>query len=153
MAYSVQADVENAAGGAQRLKELADWDNNNTVDAGVVAAAIATADGLIDSFATKHFTVPFNPVPETIKRASARLAKWEIVRSRRALTDDEQRDYDQLAGTQKGNEGWLLLLAQGVVTPGGDPLPTKHSTMAPDTVETSLPSDRDVSRDKLGGFW
>jgi phage gp36-like protein len=153
VAYSDQADVEFAAGGAGRLAQLADWDEDTAVDASAIAAAIATADALIDSFATKHFTVPFSPVPETIRRVSARLAKWELVRSRRPLTDPEQREWDRDAGTQKGNEGWLLLLAQGVVTPGGDPLPTKHSTMAPDEAVSTLPSDRDASRDKLGGFW
>lgn len=153
MAYCLQADVEQSAGGPARLKQLCDWDNNNAVDAGVVDKAIAKADALINSYATKHFTVPFNPVPPIIAQHSADLAKLYLIKSRRSLDDAEQREWDAIAGTQKGNEGWLLLLAQGVVTPGTDPMPTKHGTMAVDSVETTLPSDRDVSREKLADFW
>lgn len=153
MPYCVQADVQNAAGGEARLKQLADWDSNAALDAAVVTDAIAAADALIDSFASKRFTVPFNPVPEIIKRTSAELAMLTIARNRAGLSDAQQKRWDELAGTERGREGWLYQLATGVVTPGGDPLPTKHGTMAVDSVETTLPSDRDNSRDKLGGFW
>lgn len=153
MAYCVQADVEEAAGGVERLKQLADWDNDAAVDAAALTSAIAKADALIDSFAAKRFTVPFNPVPEIIKQHSAELAKLTLVKRRRMLDDDEQKEWDSIAGTETGKEGWLLKLATGVVVPGGDPLPTKHSTMAADAVDTTLPSDRDISRDKTAGFW
>jgi phage gp36-like protein len=153
MAYSTQADVQTAAGGAKRFLQLADWDNTNAIDAAVVTAAIAKADALIDSFASKRFTVPFNPVPEIIKQHSADLAKLIIVKRRGVLDDDQQREWDSIAGTETGKEGWLLKMAQGVVTPGGDPLPPKHSTMAVDSVDATLPDDRDISREKLGGYW
>ncbi len=153
MPYCVQADIQNAAGGAKKLLQLADWDNNNAIDPAVITDAIAAADALIDSFAAKRFSVPFNPVPEIIKRVSAELAMLSIARNRTGFTADMQKRWDELASTERGREGWLHQLATGVVTPGGDPLPAKHSTMAPDSVETTLPSERDVSRDKLGGFW
>lgn len=154
MPYSVQADVQSAAGGLKKLKELADWDNDGAVDAAEVTSAIASADALIDSYASKRFTVPFNPVPATIKDCSARLARLKLARRRPGLWDQAMQDeWDELAGTDEKKPGWLLLLATGVVTPGGDPLPTKHTTMSVDSVETTLPSDRDVSRDKTGGFW
>lgn len=153
MPYSVQADVENAVGGNKRLKQLFDWDSNGAVDVTAVDSCIAEADALIDSFASKRFTVPFNPVPPIIKSMSARLAGLVAARRRGPMTDDQLREWNSIAGTETGNEGWLYRLATGVVTPGGDPLPTAHSTMQNDGVETTMPSDRDVSRDKLGGFW
>lgn len=153
MAYSVQADVQNACGGLKRLKQAFDWDNDGAVDVAALDDCIAEADALIDSFASKRFKVPFNPVPPIIKSVSARLAPLIAARRRGPLTEDQQREWNSIAGTETGNEGWLYRLATGVVTPGGDPLPTGHSTMANDSVSTEMPADRDVSRDALGGFW
>jgi len=153
MPYSLQADVEQAAGGAKRMIQIADWDSDGVADPVVIANAIAAADALIDSFASKRFTVPLNPVPPAIQRCSAELARIMIVRDRSMLTDDLQRRWEELAGTETGKEGWLYRLATGVVTPGGDPLPLKHGTMSADSVTTELPSDREESRCKLGGYW
>lgn len=153
MAYCAQSDVQQAAGGAKRLKQLTDWDNNAAEDPQVIIDAIAAADALIDSFASKRFSVPFNPVPPIVKLVSAELAMLTLARNRTGFDDRMQKRWDELAGTEKGREGWLFQLATGVVTPGGDPLPAKHSTMAPDSVELTLPADRDISRDKTGGFW
>lgn len=152
MPYSVQGDVQNACGGLKRLKQAFDWDADGNVDTAQVTDCIAEADSLIDSFASKRFRVPFNPVPDIIKRFSARLAVLIAARRRGPLTEAQQNDWDSIAGTEQGKEGWLYRLATGVVTPGGDPLPTAHSTMQNEGV-TDLPSDRDISRDKLGGFW
>lgn len=153
MAYSVQADVQNTLGGAKRLIEEFDWDRDGAADAAVITDCIAEADALIDSFASKRFTVPFAPVPETIRRTSARLAVLIGARRRGMMTHSQETEWDQLAGTERGKEGWLYQLARGIVTPGGDPLPTGHSQLQDDATETELPDDRDVSRDKLGGFW
>src|SRR5690348_11167221 len=128
---------------------MADWDGDGNVDAAVITDVIAEADALIDSFASKRFHVPFSPVPEIIKRMSAKLAGLILARRRNQLTEDEMHQWEGIAG----EKGWLYQLATGVVTPGGDPLPVAHSTMAADSVETSLPDDRDASRDALAGFW
>jgi len=150
VAYSSQTDVQNAVGGAKKLAQLTDWDNTGTgPNATVIADAIAEADSLIDSYASKRFHVPFSPVPEIIKRMSAKLARIILVKRRNQLTDDEKQEWDQIAG----EKGWLYQLATGVVTPGGDPLPPAHGTMAPDVVEDDLPEERDASRDNLAGFW
>ena len=59
MAYSTQADLESACGGAERLVQLADWDRDGIPDPPRIADAITKADALIDSFASKQFHVPF----------------------------------------------------------------------------------------------
>ena len=153
MAYATQADVESACGGADRLVQLADWDRDGIADAPRIADAIAKADALIDSFAGKRFHVPFSPVPAVIAQHSATLAKLAMARRRGQLTQDEQDEWDSIVSTDEKKPGWLLLLARGVVTPGGDPLPTAHSTMQNDFADTVMPGDRDAARDKLGGFW
>jgi phage gp36-like protein len=68
VAYSTQADVSNALGGDRRLVQTFDWDGDGIADAAVVTDCVAEADALIDSFASKRFHVPFNPVPEIIRR-------------------------------------------------------------------------------------
>lgn len=153
MPYCAQDDVQHAAGGLKKLKELVDWDNDGTADAVEVTAAIANADALIDSFCAGRFSVPFNPVPSTIRRCSAELARIMLARDRNVMTDALQQRWEEIAGTDDRKPGWLLLLAKGVVTPGTDPQPAKHSTMAVDSVETTLPAERDTSRDKTSGFW
>jgi phage gp36-like protein len=153
VAYSTQADLEDACGGAERLVQLADWDRDGIPDAPRIADAIAKADALIDSFASKQFHVPFSPVPPIIAQHSATLAKLNLARRRGQLTQDELEEWDSITSTDAKKPGWLYLLARGVVTPGGDPLPLAHSTMVTDTVETTMPGDRDAARDKLAGFW
>src|SRR5690349_1322724 len=120
MAYSVQADVEIAVGGAARLVQLADYDGNGASDAGVVDAAIAEADALINSYASKRFAVPFAVAPSTIVRLSARMAARILRRNRQMVlasdVDEEKRDRE-----------WLEALAKGDVLPGVEPLPAKGS--------------------------
>lgn len=149
MAYSVQADLQNAIGGLDRLTQLCDWDGDGVIDAGVITAAVVKADSLIDSYASKNYTVPFNPVPVVITTTSADLALVILRRQRQMATHDDELRWEQIAGP----EGWLSHLARGIVTPGGDPLPLKHSTMAPDTVDSTVGGDRELSRGKLSGFW
>lgn len=153
MAYCTQTDLQNAVGGADRLTQVFDWDGDGTPDAAVIADCIAEACDLIDSFASKRYHVPFSPIPDIIIRVAARLAVLCAYRRRTMMSPEQERDWDQLAGTESGKEGWLYRLATGVVTPGGDPLPPPHTTMAPDTASTQLPPEREVSRGKLGGFW
>jgi len=153
MPYCIQADVETEAGGAARLIQLTDWDNNQAVDTARVDAAIAKSDALIDSFCSKRFTVPFNPVPVSIKLCSAELAVLNLRRARGMREPEDDKRWTQIAGTAKGEEGWLHGIATGVVTPGGDPLPAKHSTMVADRAEAVLPEDRDTTREKTAGLW
>jgi hypothetical protein len=153
MAYSVQADVQNAIGGATRLVEEFDWDRDGTADPAALTDCIAEADAIIDSFAGKLYAVPFNPVPSIIRLTSARLAVLCSVRRRGMFSDAQQVQWDGIAGTETGKEGWLFRLSTGVVTPGGDPPPPKSISMIVDQVDTAMPDDRDASRDKLGGYW
>jgi phage gp36-like protein len=153
VAYSAQADVQSAAGGAVKLRQLSDWTNTGAIDATEVSNAIAEADGMIDGYANKIFHVPFNPVPEIIKRKSAQIAKLLLARRRGAMTQEETEEWSELTSSDESKPGWLLQLAKGIVTPGGDPLPAKHGTMATDNTQSTLPTDRDHSRDKLSGYW
>jgi hypothetical protein len=113
VAYSTASDVQNACGGLKRYKQAFDWDNDGNVDASAVDDCIVEADALIDSFASKRFSVPFNPVPPIIKSFSARLALLVATRRRGPLNADQQTEWDSIAGTEQGKEGWLYRLATG----------------------------------------
>jgi phage gp36-like protein len=153
MAYCTQEDVQQANGGLARLVQLTDWNRLGVPGVDEIVGAIAEADDLINSFASKVASVPYSPVPGIIRRTSASLAKLILVRNRGQLTDRLQLEWDRIAGTDKSCPGWLYLLATGVVTVGTDPLPPPHGSLAVDGVDTQLPPDRDVAREKLVGFW
>jgi phage gp36-like protein len=144
MAYSAQADVQIAAGGADRLVALADTDGNGAIDAGVVDAAIAEADTLINTFASKRFSVPFSPTPPAIAALSARMAV-RILRRNRNTTIAADVEIDKI------DREWLSQLASGAVLPGVEPLPAKGSIVT----DTAQPRDttKNVSRERTKGFW
>lgn len=143
MPYCVEADVTNAAGGATTLKQLLDRNADGNADAGVLDAAIAEADALIDSYASTRFFVPFAVPPTQIKKLSARLAVYFLRRGRSTLTAGDVTAYES-------DEKWLIALSEGKVLPGTDPLPSKGSIIVDKATPRS--SLKDVSRAKLKGF-
>ncbi len=149
MPYSVHADVERAAGGNANLVALADFDGDTTADAGVVDSAIAEADALINSYASKRFRVPYATTPSTINLLSARMAV-RILRRNRGMT------LAQDVEDEKNDRKWLEDLAAGKVLPGTDPLP-EHSSIVVDKAVSDdngvRENTRDVSRERLKGFW
>ena len=151
MAYSLSADVEHAAGGSDRFIAAADWDGDGVADTAVIDPAIAEADATINSYANKQFLVPFDPVPERVKRWSARLAIIFIRRDRGMLTDDDHKSLLALTTGTKDIKGELKQLADGEILPGSEPIPTKGSIVR--DAATPRSDGKAVSRDKLRGFW
>ncbi len=143
MAYSIEADVRNAVGGANTLKQLLDRNADGTADTGVLDAAIAEADALIDSYASKRFAVPFTTPSTQITKLSARLAGYYLRRGRGVLTQPDMVAHES-------DEKWLKALADGDVLPGVEPIPTKSAIV--NDAMTPRSSLKDVSRAKLKGF-
>jgi len=145
VAYSVQADVERRVGGAAKLVQLTAAPGGTSVDTAIVAAAIAEADTLIDSYAHKRHKTPFaSPVPARITSLSAKIAgrllrQWKLM----PLATD--------ADDEKIDIGWLEDLAGGKVDPGVEPTP-EESSMVIDKAGTR-DSTKAVSREALKGFW
>ncbi len=144
MAYSTTTDVQHAAGGAAMLLALSDFDGDGVIDSDVVAAAIAGADALIDTYANKRFLVPFSEVAPVIVVLSARLAVYAMRQQRQTLVqgDADQHDLDIK---------WLEGLRDGANVPGLDPGPTRSSLQV--DVAGERVSTATVSREKLKGFW
>jgi phage gp36-like protein len=144
VAYSVSADVQIAVGGAAKLLALVDHDANGVADTGVVDAAISEADALINSYASKRFAVPFATTPPTIKALSARITARILRRNRTMVLASDVED-------EKTDRKWLEQLAAGGVLPGVEPLPSKGSIVTDKAGERD--SVKNVSRDKMKGFW
>jgi phage gp36-like protein len=147
MAYCTQADVQTAVGGLAKLAELSDQDNllAGAVNATVVAAAIAEADGEINSYVGHRHHVPLATVPDTVKLKSA---QWAARVLRRNLYNGQplQDDLDR----EEIDRKWLELVAKGTVSLGIDPEPPK-STAVSDAVGTR-DSTLSISRMKLRGY-
>lgn len=141
MAYTTTADLEAAAGGADRLVQCADWDGDGEVDATVLASAQAAADGLINSHAAKRYAVPIEePSDVVVQHAAAEVIY--LLRARRGMLTEHDVEL------KKTRDVWLEALGKGQVRPS-DPLPAKSSA-----VRTShRSSSRDVAREKLKGYW
>lgn len=143
MAYSSQADLEQAVGGPVHLVQLADWDQDRVADVAVIAGAIADADAEINSYVNKQYAVPLAVVPVAVKNLSARRAKFRL-RSARGMVDQFTKDeYD--ADTK-----WLEGVRDGLISLGVEPIPAP-AAMRVDAV-SERPSAKDVSRKKLYGF-
>ncbi len=140
MAYCSQADVEYVAGGAERLRQMSDYDRDGVADADAISTAIARASSWIDAHARKQSLVPFDPVPEFVRWLCAEEAVYLLKRTR---TDDDREDHLERERLVQG-------LASGKVTPGTDPAPTGSTHLR--GRYTDRPSDKKVSRDKLKGF-
>ncbi|MGL5361486.1 MAG: phage protein Gp36 family protein, partial [Bosea sp. (in: a-proteobacteria)] len=108
----------------------------------------------IDAYAAARYKVPIAaPVPAILREKCAEIAVLKRFRSRGMLSTEHRERWDAVFSADERNPGWLLQLRSGLVTPGVDPMPERHSTMVPDQATTELSATRDVSRNKLGGFW
>jgi len=153
MAYCLQSDVEQRAGGRAALVQLADT-GNGEVDATIVTAAIRDADAWIDSYAQERYAVPFGlatapgTVPPVIARLSAEEAVYRLRCDRRAADEYDHTKHEQAAE-------WLTALSKGSVSVGVEPGPNESEQIVPENIirdASSNDADETVSRDALRGF-
>jgi phage gp36-like protein len=71
----------------QELIQLTDDAGAGVINAGIVTAAVAAADGKIDSYIRNIYTVPLASVPELVKQISIDLALFNLF-TRRFQTGD-----------------------------------------------------------------
>lgn len=141
MGYASQTELEMAAGGADRLRDLADWDGDGVVDLAVIAEAITRADGFIDGYLRMRYATPIASPSDTLKRLSADEAIYWMRRSRGMVSEQE---FDQYRERVK----ILEQLRDGTLRPD-DPLPPKSSAVRSAWVANTS----DTSRDGTKGMW
>lgn len=143
MPYAVTADLEMAAGGPDRLIQLADWNEDGTADTDVIDSAIAAADSFIDSFGSVVGQTPLDTTTAPIIKSMAANEAIYQIRERRGLISD--RDIE----ARKERVEYLTLWRKGTVRPqGSEPMEKATPNKSVYTANVS-----DNSRDGSKGFW
>lgn len=140
MPYADQTQIQNAAGGADRLLELADLDHDGVVDAAVITAVQAATDGWIDSYAALRYSVPIANPTDTLIQVAAEECVYRL-RQRKGMVPEGE------AERHKEREQWLVHLSKGLVRPS-DPAPAKSDAVR----SAAVVNNRDESREGLKGL-
>jgi phage gp36-like protein len=139
MAYCTLADLKNQLD-ERVLVNLTD-DAGEEIKMEKITSAIADADAEIDSYAQAQYAVPFNPVPEMIRKISVDIAVYNLF-SKRGFDEEKEK---MVISRYKNAVRFLENLAKGVVG--------FAKTEAPPPVATTIVSQPQVfNRDKLKGF-
>jgi phage gp36-like protein len=141
MPYASQIEIQHAAGGADRLIQLADWDADGVIDAAVIAAAQEQADAFLDSYLRLRYATPVANPSATLRGYAAEHAVYWMRQARGMTGPDEQT---QLENRQRQLEA----MRDGKLRPD-EPLPAKSTAVRASFRARS----GDVSRDKLKGAW
>jgi len=85
VAYLTQTELEDRIG-PDIVLQLADRDHDGIADAAAITAAIADADAEINSYLSPRYALPLTTAPDTVKRLSAMIARYNLWR--RDLPED-----------------------------------------------------------------
>jgi len=113
MAYCTQDDIQKRIGSAE-LVALADYDGDDAADADAVAAAIADACALMDSYLSVRFAVPVSPVPEVLKARAVDISVYLMRLRRDSATQDARAKHED-------DVAWLKDVVGGMVALGIEP--------------------------------
>ena len=112
-----------------------------------VEEAIEQADSEIDSYCAMKYTVPFDPVPEIVKKCSVDIAIYNLY-SRR-VEDIPPTRLDRYRNAVRTLEG----IVKGSISIGTGPAGRaagKQPTKVPANTKTA--DDRTVTKSKMAGF-
>lgn len=143
MAYSTQTDVQHAAGGAERLLQLSDWDRDGLSDAAAIAQKIAEADAWINSYVGQKRSVPVASPPDILRLCSAREAVFLMKVDRGMATDDDRVGHSE-------RERWLEGVAAGKISLGVEPAPAPSSANGAEYGERESVDGADTREDYEG---
>ena len=133
MAYCDQDDLENQLS-EEELIELTDDAGSGSVDATVLARAIADADAEIDSYCSIVYSVPFSTVPDIIRKVSVDISIYNLYSRRQFVVPEERKDRYERAVQ------FLADVAKGMASLGGD---------APSQSDSGLPESTTSKDDRI----
>ncbi|MFB0515166.1 MAG: gp436 family protein [Candidatus Neomarinimicrobiota bacterium] len=143
MSYCTKADIQKRVSD-QALIQLTTEDAQATEpDDDVITEAIEAADGEIDSYAVRQFTVPLSPVPPRIKDISRDIAIYNLY-ARRPHMETPEIIKDRYRSAVK----WLEKLAEGKVSPGELPEPEESEHVGGQISQ----NERVFTRETMEGF-
>ncbi len=138
--YCTKADILTEIS-EEELIGLTDDESAGVVNDVRVTAAIAKADGEIDSYCGAVTEVPFTTIPPIIKEKSKTIAIYYLYGRRSAIPETRKKNYDDTVA-------WLELVAEGKVSIG-----TVAAADVTGGNEVSVSSgERIFTRDKMKGF-
>ncbi len=138
MTYATEQNLVDRFGSAAVLA-LADRDQSGSNDPAVIAAALADADDLVNSYLAGRYALPLSVTPGVLTTHAATIAYYKLHGD--DVTDKVRKDYeDTLAWLAKVAKGEIELEAAGV-----------EPTAEPSDIQISAP-DRVFSRDTLADF-
>ncbi len=143
MAYATLADLEQRYG-ARRLIELTDRAEPpaGEPDAAAIAAAIADAGELIDSYLRPVMRLPLDPVPPRLRRVACEIAIYQ-------LHGEEAGKDSKTASDYRDAVAWLRDLAAGKATLGAGGVEPAPRPVA--DLRITGPA-RVMSRQRLAGY-
>lgn len=145
MGYITEQELEIFAGGAARLTELADWDQDGARDASVVDAAIANACAFVDGYLRHRVKTPVENPSATLKRLVGEEAVYWL-RYSRPGTGVMIGDFDKDARAERvkllesHRDGKLRL---------DEPMPAKSSAVRSSIVQLG----GELTKKKTEGMW
>jgi len=110
MTYATQQNLIDRFGQTE-IAQLTDRTAGTTIDATVVAKALADADGEINGYLAIRYTLPLSPVPTIIERLACDIARYYLFEDR--VTEIVKARYDAAVK-------FLANVSKGVVTLGVD---------------------------------
>ena len=116
MPYSTLADIIDRID-EEILIQLTDDEGIGQVNEDKVATAIAEADGEIDSYLSRRYTLPLSSVPTVIKKLSVDIAIWNLYTRRDKVEEARKSRYDAAVKL-------LTYISDGKATLGVDPEPS-----------------------------
>jgi hypothetical protein len=142
MSYATDDQIELAAGGADRLVALADWNGDGTADAEVLARAKEASDGLIDGNlrlklgAADLARVRATPTPTLSAIAAAEAVYW--MRQARSMVGPEDVEH------RKERERQLAAMNAGTFRIDDEPEAQRA---------VFIENDGEVTRKNTRGMW
>lgn len=141
MSYATQAILTLTVGGADRLRDLSDWDADGVADTGVIAEALSAADAYVDGYLRMRYATPVAVPSDTLIRLSADEAVYWLRTARGMATEqDMERRKDRTSQLEQMRDGKLR---------PGEPLPEKSTAVVSAFVANPNPMSRNGSR----GMW
>ena len=110
MSYATQQDLVDRFGELE-LIQLTDRENGAATDADVVAAALADADELVDSYIAARVALPLATVPPRLVRVAGDIARYYL---------HADAPTEQVRTAYKDALAWLKDIGLGKATLGDD---------------------------------
>lgn len=110
MPYASQQDLVDRFGELE-LIQLSDREDGAAIDADVVAAALADADELVDSYIAARVALPLSTVPPRLVRVAGDIARYFL---------HAESPTEQVRTAYKDALAWLRDVSQGKATLGDD---------------------------------